>query len=524
MHIQEKSMKAHIGFIPVLFLTSLSLGLSAQTKLAMDSIAPIDYAADSVAMLGYAMAKQHPVWIAKEMKNGFNQNGIRTFYSKGNFIPAQGASQIKAIQVHTEGKTTWNKTHFWGSMEYLRQQEDSTALRHQTGINTDAPIYFGSLRKNYYERDLYNLKAAIQHPFADGKLPITWSVDYRLGSHFSNNDPRGRINDFQLNTALALGHQFGRFSYHLQGSYGYGRERVQVAYKNDKYMKNTSDPLYVNWYMNGFGSAIHQLKDINYNDDFKRYGASLHLAYAQSEDQRFYINAGYKNEVQKFKRYEESPQTYALLNTYTKDGYTFDALWTKRLNSRHAFAVQIEGNVWDGLDLSQDIGKPNYLFRSEYASAKGSYLLNSYTLSGKVAYNYQEKKDGRVKSELSYTHLQPSVELGKAIVLNQQQALQVAVRWAHRFVLDDKFSLGANNAGIFAETILFHDYLYQASAANTFGGSINFLQQKLKKAAWKVGLDVHYTKRSTLPAYTFQATSIPGINRLQSNLHIALFF
>ena len=116
--------------------------------------------------------------------------------------------------------------------------EDSTQLRHQTRNNLDAPVYFGSLRKNYYERDIYEINGLARYDFLNGKLPVGISFDYHLGNHFSNNDPRGRVADFQFDNRLFVGYKFDNWNMYLTGLYGYGRERIGVGYKNDKNINN----------------------------------------------------------------------------------------------------------------------------------------------------------------------------------------------------------------------------------------------------------------------------------------------
>ncbi len=150
-------------------------------------------------------------------------------------------------------------------------------MRHQSRWNADAPLYFGSLRKNKYNRETYKLDAGIQRAFFDAKLPISLGIDYRLGSHYSNNDPRGDIKDMNLQFELSAGHNLPILSYHIAGIWGYGSERANVGYKNEKYTTNKEDPLYVNWMMNGFGSAKDRLKEINYYDIIHRKGVGAHI-------------------------------------------------------------------------------------------------------------------------------------------------------------------------------------------------------------------------------------------------------
>jgi len=303
-------------FSVFLFFISLSVAVRAQTPVHSPPSA-----------IHPPFSIEDAVWMPEAVPNGYNSIEAKAAFDRGKWMAAQDAGQIRSLLLTTEGKTDRGNLSIWGRFGYGRTMEDSTRLRHQTRSNPDAPAYFGSLMNNYYERDVYKIDAVAQYRFLGGKLPATLGLDYRVGNHFSNNDPRARLADFQFSTSIALGRNFPAWSVHLKGMYGYGRERVGIGYKDEKRAVNTSDTLYINWYMSGYGYVRERLTYMRYNDDFARHGLSLHLARNFGSRARLYLNAGFTDERQLFKLYDNSPLGYEPMNRYDRMNYRIDLIW-----------------------------------------------------------------------------------------------------------------------------------------------------------------------------------------------------
>ncbi|GAA4786303.1 hypothetical protein GCM10023231_12800 [Olivibacter ginsenosidimutans] len=483
------------------------------------------YALDPVATYERVYIREQPIWI-RNWKDNFNQLSLRTTYDKGRYIPAQGSTRTRAYYFDTEGKTTWRKVQLYGRFAYTKQYEDSTRLRHQTRINESAPLYFGSLRYNHYERSVYQLQAALQKDLLAENLPLTLGLNYRVGEHFSNNDPRGAINDFQLNLLAALGYRSPAWQYHATFRYGYGRERVQVAYKNEKYTENVEDPLYVNWYNNGYGNAIQKTNAINYNDDMKRFGAGAHVAYNANAANTWQADVDWLHEQQQFKQYNESPLTYALFNTYNEDRFTTSVFWKHHPSSNTDFNWNIHLEMIDGHDDHPTLGVSNYLYRKESYGSTWRLNKNRWHYLAAIDYHYLLQQDGNTSAMSEVSQLQFQLGFGRNWVLGTGgQQVQVQLRGGYHLPLSGEFAFNNINESYFVNHVIYYDYLYRYSPATETGASFTYLFPTGNKGMnWSIGLSADYILRGTLPDYTFQPLSIPGKNRLSSFLQVNVYF
>ena len=518
-------MKAYIKYFYLGLIVFLpSHRIVAQENTAFDSISNISYSTHSVYMRSYQMATKNSVWMSKEVKNNFNQILIAGNYNTGDFIALQDATKLRKLQVQTEGKTEWRGTQLWGKFAYSKQMEDSTRLRHQTRWNEDAPVYYGSLKNNYYERDIYKLDAGIQHNFFNNRVPVTLDLDYRVGNNFSNNDPRGDVKDHNFNTALSVGYQTEKWIYHLRGLYGYGRERVNVAFKNSKYTENTADPLYVNWFMNGYGNAIERIKEINYNNDLKRHGISVHVRHQLNKEQRLYVNLATIQEEQFFKQYNISVLTYIPMNKYKRDSYTASALWILEKDLNHQTAVGLEGGIIDGRDFNYDLMKNNYLYRQEYVKADVTQVWRNYQFNGIIGYQSEDKKEGLTGNHISISTMTAGLGAKRTFSLTKLTDLIGSLRIRHKLPITQELLLPVTNSGVFAKTLIYHDYLYNASSSTEVGTSWGVNINKIKRTAWRFSFDIDYEMRNKLPSYSFDPLSVPGNNRTRLGAQIAYLF
>ncbi|MGO1723074.1 MAG: DUF6850 family outer membrane beta-barrel protein [Sphingobacterium sp.] len=514
-------------FLISFFLTlawSFSLPVNAQDSLSGSNVNHAEYVHSIFHRQVYDYMTKNQVWIGGEVLEGFNAIDLGFGHSKGKWIDAQGADNIRSLGVGTEGKVSLDKFTLWGKFRYDRIMEDSTSLRHQTRINNDAPIYFGSLRKNYYERDLYTLSAVGQYGLDDHRWPLTLGVDYRVGNHFSNNDPRGRVSDFQFDSYFGMGRDAEKWSLHVGGILGYGRERVSVGYKNEKHKENIADPLYINWYMNGFGRATMQLTNIDYNNDFQRYGGRINLSTSIGSWGKLFGTLEAVREKQHFKRYDTSPKTYQMLNLYTRDRYDLDLLWSINPSDHSATNISFQAGLVDGKDLNYDLMRKNYSYRQEYArigfSQRSAPL--EWTINAELA--SQSRNDGSMAIWQKNQYVEPSASVRYRFSLgsgNQQLAPSLSGGYRHAFGEELNFPRGVT--GDFSESIILHDAAYHSTPSMIFGLGIDYQFRQNEKKAIGVNLNTQYRRRTQeLPIDT--APNLPGLDRLESRISVGYYF
>jgi len=416
---------------------------------------------------------ENPVWMPEGIPDGHKLVEATTSFEKGKWMAAQDAGQARALRLASEGKSDLGNLSVWGRFGYGRTMEDSTRLRHQTRSNPDAPVYFGSMQNNYYERDQYKIDAVAQYRFLDGKLPVTLGLDYGLGNHFSNNDPRARVADFQFNTSLAIGRNFSSWAVHLRGLYGYGRERVGVGYKDGRRLNNTSDSTYMNWQMNGFGYVREWLSLMQYNDDFGRYGASLHLAKSLNERNRAYLNAGFVDERQFFKRYDNSVLTYAPMNEYDRKSYRLDLLWNHLEDEGQNTAYRLEARVANGRGFNHAIERNNYVHRRESAMAEAVLQRGKIRLEGRLTYSAARSEDGAAGIRMDYARIEPMLTASRQFPAGRGRHLAPTLSLGYSAALRHSLVLPPANVAAFARELIGHDYLYRSTSAWRIGAGLD---------------------------------------------------
>lgn len=464
---------------------------------AVDSIAALTYWYQPSSVITHDMAIRNRVWIPEEIKNKSSVLGVQQTMGNGGFKAAQGMDGFSQSQLYTEGKTDWNKANFWGRFSYDRSSEDSTALRHQSRWNSDAPVYFGSLRKNKYNRETYKLDAGIQRAFFDERLPISLGIDYRLGSHYSNNDPRGDIKDMNLQFELSAGHNLPKFSYHLTGIWGYGSERVSVGYKNDKYTTNTEDPLYVNWMMNGFGNASERLKEINYSDIIQHKGIGTHILLKPNSDNKIYLNGRYINEEQSFRRNDNSKQTYLSLNDYKKDISSIDFLWTRRMARGKLLRLALLGQIENGKDFNYTYLANNYTYRRHEISLKTQLGIYQYLLEGNAGMYKTEKKDGVTSNQMEFDQIRLGLGLNRTFRINESSEIMGTIGYFKQWSPAHNLFLSELNTGNFAQQILYQDYFYDTASSNNWNMSWIWGTRRGMNN-WSIQFQLNYQRRGSL--------------------------
>lgn len=486
---------------------------------------PLPLGTDSMSAFHLERVRNNPVWLSS-VGDGYNRITVEAAFDKGKFIPSQGSTQTQHYRADAEGKTSWKGTHLYGRFSYRRTLEDSTRLRHQTRINPTAPIYFGSLRYNHYERSIYTIAVAGQRDLAQGKLPITMAFDYRIGEHFSNNDPRGAINDFQLNVLGGAGYRSKQWEYHLSARYGYGRERVQVAFKDEKYTKNTEDPLYVNWYMNGYGNAIQRISNQQrqYDDGFRRFGAGGHVRLDARRQGIWKLDVNWLRERQRFKRLDETIQTYTLLDEYTLDRWSalLTAVW--QLSGTRSVQAEAGMTVGAGSDFEPVYQARNYTYNRTIAHTGVRLNGVRWQYGARGYYDLTEQRDGIAGVTSTSSALHGDLYAGHRLHLSEGRQVRANLNLGFHYALDNDLVFPALAETPFSTHVVYHDFLYQASSAVTGGLSGAYLLPAANGSWWEIGLSANYQRRGGLPKLDYPVPSSPGRDIFAAEVRLSWFF
>lgn len=484
----------------------------------------VDYVENWNLKQTYDFLCENRVWMKAEMKDQFNLINLEGTYQKGDWMAAQDASKLRQLRLRTEGKRDIGNFSVWGRFQYTRAMEDSTRMRHQTRINPDAPIYFGSLRNNYYERDIYEINGILQYGFANGKIPVGVDFDYRVGNHFSNNDPRGRISDFQFDTRLFVGYKFDNSEIYLSGLYGYGRERVAVGYKNDQHLNNTSNPLYINWYMNGYGRAIMKIRDMNYNDDIDRYGISLMASRKLNPRYTLFAKAEFIQENQFFKFYDSSPLTYQPLNEYSRQSLKGEVfLNNKGHNPEISNSYRLKFGIIRGDDFNYDIMTRNYVFMEQTVGLAWAQALRKWQIAADLDYLNRSSEDGSMGIKLQYAQVKPAVSIGYRVDLAHAQSIIPSLGFSYQAIVQKELTYPVLSPGIFSNEIILQDYSYYATPSYELHAGLDYQFKQLKRSSYHVGLNSSYIRRADLNLEGPHQANI-GRDRFNLQFNLSVFF
>lgn len=482
------------------------------------------FSADSASFAGYEFAKNSPFNMGTLMPAKFSTIKLGANYAKGHLIMAQDATQISQLYLKTEGSTHLKSINLWGSFKYEKTFEDSTMYNHQTRNNTSAPYYYGSPINVSYERALYNLSAMGEKNLIGKNLPVGVGVDYRIGNHFSTNDPRGTVNDFQLNFIATLGYTFfDRLKIGGAYRYGYGQERFNVAYKNLSLSQNTLKPEYNNYLVNGYGEAYVFNNDRTYQNAQTRSGLEGYFNFTKSVIGDFYFTYSYIEEKQKFQRSTGEGFTY--FNDYNLETNKVSLFWTKKIDNKNLSVLANYINT-DGKDLNYTYNANNYLYNGNSLSLKTNLSIasknNIYNLYTSANKNGEQRQDGLTGNDVKYNRLDLNAGFGFTRKTSQSNVWGFSVTGIYSLPLNDYFVVPASNVGQFTQKVIYFDYIYNTSTR--LGGSItadysfkvfNEIQAGLKASAT-------YLNKGKVKDNNFIYP--PGKDRFSSNISLNLYF
>lgn len=514
-------------FIYILFfLSSVSCALGQNTdSLSISSRSKI-YSGDSVKFSAYDFAKTSPFFIKKLMPQQYSSINAGYNYSKGTLMHAQDASKLYETFLSTEGITQIKTVSLWGQFVINKTVEDSTKFAHITRYNPTNRYYFGSPIDLNYERTVYNLKALASKNMLKNNLPIGLGADYRIGNHYSTNDPRGDIKDFQFDLTATAGYNLSKqLSVGAGYRYGYGRERVNVGYKNNSLSQGSVKPEYNTYLINGYGEAQEYNTNRSINTDFKRNGLEINLAAEKTTFGDVYFNYRYTKEKQEF--YYRSDGGYFNYVDYNNIAQNFRLLWLKGI-ALNTLSIDLQYNNNDGDNYIIEYLSNSYIFNSNTISAKATYSIHQK----KAIHNYsiciqkigEQRQDGLAGNDIQFNQLNFSIGYGLNKQTTQQHNWGFSVMAHYNKYLNSHFNTTANNVGVFTRNVIYYDYAYNTTSK--FGanltGDYSIPMFKQIQAGIKVGLN--YWRRDDLKDFGRVLTSAPGKDRFSSNISLNLYF
>jgi len=521
--LYNKMKKIFLSILILQLFCFFSYG-QGNNESAVQSLTNKIFNADSVSNTSFEFAKKSPFNIRSLMPTQYSNITLGYKQEKGSLMLAQDAGKINETYLKTEGSTQLGTVMLWGLFSYHKTFEDSTMYNHQTRNNISAPYYFGSPINVSYERAVYNLKVLTEKNLTANNLPLGLGADYRIGNHFSTNDPRGAISDFQFNITATLGYTFfNQLKLGTAYKYGYGQERFSVDYKNNSFSQIVLLPAYNNYLINGYGEAYVKNTERDFNNDQTRKGVDAYINYEANNIGKFYFSYSLVKEKQKYVRSNSSG--IFNFNQYSIESNIFNLLWLKNFSNKKLSVILNYNNV-NGKDLNYIYLANNYLYNAEQIGVKTIFSVKSQA----NLFNYvlgankegEERKDGLTENNLKYNRLDLIVGFGYNRTTPKLNNWGISLTGVYSLPLNDYLIVPAINVGQFTQRVIYYDYMY--NTATRVGGNLttdySFSAFNQIQAGIKIG--VSYLSRTDIKDrnYTYQ----PGKDRFSSNISLNLYF
>lgn len=515
------------NFILYIFLISSSLSAFAQRRdMLNQSITNKLFSADSASVSAYEFAKSSPFYIKRLMPTNYNSLKIGQNFEKGNLMKAQDASTLKSTTLSTEGISQLGSISIWGQFSYNRIVEDSTSFSHQTRNNLANPYYFGSPKNLSYQRTLYNLKTLASKNILKNNLPIGLGADYRIGNHYSTNDPRGQVNDFQFNLIGTIGYNVTKeLMIGAAYRYGYGLEKVNVAYKNSSLSQGYVIPEYNNYLINGYGEPEQYNTDRTVQSNQTRDGLDAYLTYENATLGSFNFSYQTSKEKQKFD-YRTSLAITKYIN-FNLVSENYRLFWLKKISS-NSLKVDINYKSNTGDNYINVYLANSYLYKNKSLGVQGHYSIikNQFTHNiGLGLKKYQERRqDGIAGNDIRFNQLNYSLSYGINHQNKNNHNWGVSLTGLYNQCLDSDFSVLLANEGVFTRNVIYYDYAYNTTSK--FGGNLtaDYSIPMFKQIHAGIKAGVNYWRRDDLKDFGRVLTNAPGKDRFSSNISLNLYF
>jgi len=507
------------------------LGILLQVFAQKDSVRNVVqnrqlYFSDSVNMATYNFSKLSPLFMQLLMPEQTSSISLGHQLEKGKFIAAQASSKTNTAFLSSEGVTELKGIKLFGSFKYRKVFEDSTRFAHQTRNNTTTSYYYGSPAYNHYERSIYNFKVLGAKDILSNKITLGLGMDYNIADHFSNNDPRGSINEYQLNFNGVASYNISKnIKLGLGYTLGYGQEKVTIGYKNRAYYESLVYPEYVNYVINGYGEPNPKNSDRNYNNLQNRNGLDLIFAATNTTIGSLYLKASQIDERQTYD-IRNADGIFDLAN-YDLNKKLINLLWIKSF-IKASLSANLGYENMNGEDFNLSYYATNYLFTSH----KINLDLNFSTINNNVTYNYligikqydEERLDGITGNQVYFKNLDANVGFGFNYKLKNNKSFGASIGGSYSLNLDDNFFISAANESYFTRYVIFHDYLYNTS--NSFGGNFSTNYSFTFFNAMQAAVRINVAYNSNIAMKSLQRTLIttPGKDRFFSNISLNLYF
>lgn len=397
----------------------------------------------------------------------------------GGLKPVQQADAVNDFKFKSYGAKKLKRFTLAGGFTYNRKLTDSVRWNHKSKLNENSPFYFGSQAATNYDHISYQLDALANYRASD-KINVGLGADYYVGSSFSSNDPRGKLEPFKLSLKANANVQIANNQY-LNGSvnWGYGFNDVVIDYKNKVYYESLAYPAYNTYFNYGMGYVVIQGKPERRKLIQEYDYSGFSLGYSNVSDHVF-LNAQLrydkKSEQARFGSRTSLDENTPIGN-FDVDQYQFDAM----AKFDDDFLIKLMASRQHGQDKNALFsGINNYI--NEYNELQLHALKSfgakrkEHTLGLKIDYADTYSADGSAATMLNHAYLAVGVSYQKAFQY-QTHLLSIGLTADYKKPLFSEIGYSVNNLNTFINDVVFNEYYFKEMDILRTGLFVNSIVQ-----------------------------------------------
>lgn len=448
--------------------------------------------------------------------------------TEGHFRTAQEAEKSQIGKIYTEGINTLGKFKVAGYFSFSRTYQDSLAWSTK-GTEIDAQtLYFGSVKAGEFERTSYQLGGTMSYELLKDKLFLGMGTDYSYQSSTRSVDPRPDVKNFRLLLKPELVFKFNNQLIGLQGNWGYGTEKLTLAYKNKQYNGNNGYPDRINYLIYGYGTII-PFSGSERTLRNQKYGG-LELNYSGKSDQyRFGAKVAYNRWNDVSKDIVANSVNDNLIGNFVLNTISADLLIQKE-SKKTSQQLSLQASTSDGSDWTTRYSATNYYYHHQELAFE--YLLrfkNRHKLSPELGlnlgYDRLQKKDILTAHDMEVTHIEPGISGNLYFSFPKKDLISFSSNVSYRLPISQSLTIPSTQEFVFTRGVVYGNYLYGTSEALKLSGKINYTSSAILKD-FKTGISLQGIYLSQINSkFSFPTASfVPDGHRAQLNLAINLYF
>ena len=454
--------------------------------------------------------------------------GINFENSNGHFRRAQEAERQDIFKVATSGIATIGKFKAAGYFDFSRVYQDSLSWTTK-GTQIDAqPYYFGSSKAGEYERTIYDLGGILSYDLIKDKLAVASGIEYNLTSSTRSVDPRPKAENFLLIFKPELVYKFKRHSIGLQGTWGYGKERFNLTFKNRDYSVSLGYPDRINYMIYGYG-LIETMQSGQATVRKERYqGVALNYA-TNFRNNQLRASFGYKRWYDDNSYITSNSLTNNLIGTFILDAIRGNLLFN-RVGHQHSQQLSLSAVSESGQDKRVLYNSINYNydhqnFDAEYLIRLHHQRKKSLELGASLSYDRLAKEDIISAHDVQNTKVEPGLSAGMYFKARNKDMMSIYFAGGYIVPYNGAITVPPLQETVFTRGVVYPNYTYDSSKAVRLAGKLNYISSSLFKE-FKTGFSAQgsYLSAAQLGEQFSNATFLPSKGRLNLNLAVNLYF